>query len=86
MKGLAVFVWIASVMAALFFAPSITAITTIAIVTMLLCAVLVLVDIRDNLAVQNDEEPAAAATPSASKPSGQVGMFSTAPPRKSEES
>jgi 4-hydroxybenzoate polyprenyltransferase len=63
MKGLAVFVWIASVMAALFFAPSITAITTIAIVTMLLCAVLVLVEIRDALT-----RPA---------PSGQVGMFSS---------
>jgi 4-hydroxybenzoate polyprenyltransferase len=63
MKALAVLIWIGSVLAALFFAPSITAITTIAITTMLLCVVLVLVEIRDALT-----RPA---------PSGQVGMFSS---------
>jgi hypothetical protein len=72
MKALAVLIWIASVLASLFLQPTITAVTTIALGTLLLCIVLLLVDIRGALA-----------TPS--KPSGPVGMFSTAPPRKLEE-
>lgn len=76
MKGLVFVAWMFSVIAALFWQPVITAITTIALATMLLCVAIVLVEIRDALWAQ----------PAASKPTGgTVGMFASEGPKAADE-
>lgn len=49
MRFLVMLIWAGSVLAGLFWQPLITAITTIALATMLLCVVLVLLDAKDAL-------------------------------------
>lgn len=77
MKLVAYIVWVASVIAGLFWQPLLTAVTTISLTTMLLCVALVLIDIREGLRAIR---PAPR-----ERVIGQVAMFSEPPKRPLEE-